>query len=131
MVCKDLIMWAGSTVPAYSLLPATYNNIRQLTALGACFVLSCICIFACDVSMPITFSPWFFHSEKTSLKAQLKCLIYKRLSLTTNTPKQLDFPFSVIPLLQQSDHRIVVCPRLPHVTTIQLNRDMYYSLLSS
>lgn len=54
------------------------------------------------------FPPWFFHSEKPSSKAQLKCCIYKKPFLTSNIPKQMVFPFSVIPFLQHSDHTTAI-----------------------
>lgn len=72
--------------------------------------------------MIIIFPPWFFHSEKPSPKAQFRRHIYKKLFLTSNIPRQFVSPSSVIPFLQQSDHRMVMCPRFLHFTTIQLNK---------
>lgn len=117
------------TIYSSSLLLPFIPIQQYKTALGICFALFCLCIFAGDVLTSITFLPWIFHSEKPSLKAQLKCHTYKRLFLTSNIPERLVFPFSVIPLFQHSDHKIIVCPYLPYFTMIQLNRDMLFSFV--
>lgn len=112
------MMWSGPTTSSIFFTSTPMNSLFQQEktthSLGTCFTFSCLCIFAYVVPMPKTFSPWFFHSEKPSLKAQLKCHIYKKLFLTSNIPKQLTFPFSVIPLLQHSENCVSTSSPLYH-----------------